>query len=468
MLEAGAGQADITPDLGSPLSGFIARENRPSTGLDTPLFVRALALRHQNTAYFLFSFDLLGIDAPLAEQMTAGLQNVLGPTFARERCILTAVHNHSGPPTGLLLGEAPSDSDYLDRLVAQTVSAAQQALAALRPAELIMAERRLPDLTYNRRAILPDGRVSISLDPDLPVLQRGPLDDRLTILLFRDLAGRSLVSIAHFACHGVAVLSQNIGADIPGALSSKIEALLGVPCLFLQGAAGDTNPTTVTATYQDLLSWIEQARPHLEHLESSFCSVEIAPLHAVHHQLVLEFAPLPAPELASREADALERIAGGDTSSPDLHDAINSIKNTMNLLPGEPLASEKCRFVAQVLAGHARRVEIAARQSSRLPPLTLPLSAWRLGNLGLVFIPAEIFTSTGQKICSLSSNLSVLPVTYRSSLAGYLPEQDALSKGGYEVNDAWRFYGKLAPFAHDSEARLLDAVDLLIQDMEVI
>src|SRR5512147_2804337 len=105
MLEVGFGQADITPPVGVPLGGFIARENRPSSGIDTALFVRALALRQQEDHYLLLSYDLLGLDADLEAQILTRLESDLAPQFTRERCVLAAVHNHSGPATGILLGE---------------------------------------------------------------------------------------------------------------------------------------------------------------------------------------------------------------------------------------------------------------------------------------------------------------------------------------------------------------------------
>jgi len=463
--QAGAGQAEITPLIGTPLSGFIARENRPSTGIDTPLFVRALALENQNQVFLMLSYELLGIAKVLEEEILAGLENGLEAVFARERCVLTATHNHSGPPTGLLLGEAPPDPQYVEYLVAQSLSAARQALAALQPAQLFATERRLPALTYNRRAVLPDGRVSIAPVPDLPVMRRGPLDDRMTILLWCDLSGRSLAALVNFACHGVAVLSQNIGADIPGALATEIGARLGAPCLFLQGAAGDTNPTTVTADRAELEVWLAQALTHLGDLEESLRPAPSLPLAAACHPFSLEFAPLPSQETAERQAQEFRRIAAGDLTSSDLKAAIRTFKNTMNLPLDAALDPAKSHFVAQVLAEHATGVLAAAHQDAPLPMLATRICIWRLGELLLVFLPGEIFSSTGLKIRSLREDLVTLPVTYLAPLVGYIPDQEALALGGYEVDDAWRFYKQPAAFALDSEARLINEVAGLIQEL---
>jgi neutral ceramidase len=468
MVEAGFGQADITPSIGPPLSGFIARENQPSTGIYSPLAVRALALRDANLLYLLLSYDLLGLGVDLENQIQERLGTELGPGFARERCVLTAVHNHSGPPTGILLGEKPSPPDYLERLVSQSVLAAKDALAAVRPSRLFMVERHIPSLTYNRRALLTDGRVSIAPRPDLPIVSRGPLDDRMTILLWRDLSGRNIAGLIHFACHGVAVLSQEIGADIPGELARKIGELIGAPCLFLQGAAGDVNPTTVTAGISDLQSWVEQTLSYLRNLQDGFRFVQDEPIRAITRSLYLNFAPLPSLEDAERNLDALLRIAAGDLNSIDLRDKILSFKNTMNLPSEVALDPAKALFTALTLAEHARLVLNLAQQGGPPPSQPLRVCVWRIGEFALTYLAGEIFASTGLKIRSLSRRLSILPVAYLSPLVGYLPDAEAIALGGYEITDAWRFYGKPAPFAANSETRILEGLNMLIQELEKI
>ena len=65
-------------------------------------------------------------------------------------------------------------------LCEHTVQAAQQAIQSLRPASLYAASYRIPGHTINRRALMADGRVSMALEPDGFVLERGPVDDTLT------------------------------------------------------------------------------------------------------------------------------------------------------------------------------------------------------------------------------------------------------------------------------------------------
>ncbi len=463
LTEVGYGQADITPPVGTPLSGFVSRENRPSTGIDSQLYVHALALRSAGHLLFLLSYELLGLGPELQGRIETSLKAEIGGDFDAERCLLVSVHNHSGPSTGMLLGDAVPAEEYLERLVSQSVFAASLALNSLCPAHLYVTERNLPGLTYNRRAILPDGRVSIAPFPDLPVVQRGPLDDRLTLLVWRDLNGRDLVGLIHYACHGVAVLAQTINGDIPGELTAKIGEQLGAPCLFLQGAAGDVNPTTVTAGWVDLQAWLKKALTRLSNLDAGLRPVQDLPVKTVNHSLLLEYATLPARAEAQRNLDDLLQIAEGDSTSSSLQVAIQSFRNTLNLTSDAVLDPAKTRFVAMVLVEHARRVLAAVQEGKPLAPQPMHICSWQVGEYVLVFMAAEIFTSTGIKIRSLDPGRSILPISCLAPLVGYLPDREALALGGYEVNDAWRFYGQLSPFSSNSEERLVDEIAGIIQ-----
>jgi hypothetical protein len=245
-----------------------------------------------------------------------------------------------------------------------------------------------------------------------------------------------------------------------------MSALLGAPCLFLQSAAADVNPTTVTARQVDLQAWADQAMEHLKGLEDLVQPFRETPFRALTGILQLAYQPLPDSEVAERYVWDLERIAGGDVASPDLQETIRTFKNTMNLRPEEPLEPAKARFTAQALAEAGRKTLAAIQTGAPPSPQPLHLTGWRLGDFLLVFMAAEIFSATGQQIRQMSTRLSVLPVSCMAPLVGYLPDPPSISLGGYEVSDAWRFYGHPAPFAPDSEPRLLQQVAGLVQKLQ--
>lgn len=464
-VEVGCGTADITPEIGTVLSGFIFRENKPSTAIDDPLTVRVLLLRQDRTLHFLISYELLGISAALQAQLLATLAQDLGSDFSPQRCVLLATHTHSAPPASPLEGEADPDPAYWQLLGRRTVAAARQALERLSPAALYIATLRVPGLTYNRRAVLLDGRVSMALEPDGPVLERGPVDDTLTVLVWRDARGKNLAGVVHFACHGVAVCTQAIGGDIPGELTRRLERLIDAPCLFLQGAAGDINPLTVAAGRPAMRAWTEQFAAHLQNLPDKLLPLPNSPLHCQSTWLPLDYQPLPGRTCIEQNIVNFDWIARGGIDSPEVQPAIRLLGNLMNFEPGQRPDPAKAAYAALALARAERRVLAVHESGQPPPPCSLHVSLWRLGPIVSAFVAAELFALTGFKIRALGRSQAVLPVTYAAPVVGYVPDRAAMAKGGYEVDFAWRFYRHPALFATDSEQRILKTVHTLLREL---
>jgi hypothetical protein len=138
----------------------------------------------------------------------------------------------------------------------------------------------------------------------------------------------------------------------------------------------------------------------------------------------------------------------------------------MNKPPEEPLEPEKARFAALAMAEAGRKTLAVVRSKAAILPQPMRVTTWRLGDVILVFIAGEIFSITGLRIRSLSADLTVLPITCMAPLVGYIPDQASILLGGYEVDDAWRFYGHPAPFTPDSESRLIQQVAIMVNKLK--
>ncbi len=420
-------------------------------------------MRAGESVHYLFSFELLAISEPLEQLLLTALERGLGREFARQRCLLTATHTHSAPPASPLEGESQPDPAYWRLLGERAVQAALAAREQLTPAHLYCATLHVPGLTYNRRALLSDGRVSMALEPDGVVLARGPVDDILTLLAWRAGDGRSLAAIVHFACHGVAMCTSAIGADIPGQASRHVEAKLqGAHCLFLQGAAGDTNPVTVSAGRPQLDAWWERFGPYLDRALADLRPIPCTPFRTAGADLPLEYQPLPTYAVVEARVAGLERIAQGDVDSPEVQAAVGLLANLLNVRRGERLDPAKAAFAAAALVRTERRTLAAVESGHEPGPCPLRMSVWRMGRVTLVAMAGEIFAATGQRIRGLHPGRVLLPVTCGAPIVGYVPDREAMARGGYEVDDAWRFYRRPAPFAHDAEERIVEMAQGLI------
>ncbi|MBI4549851.1 MAG: neutral/alkaline non-lysosomal ceramidase N-terminal domain-containing protein [Candidatus Omnitrophica bacterium] len=225
-LRAGAARREITPPVGTPLSGYARRRGRPSTGVHDPLYVRVLALSDGTDRLILASCDLVAVHQELYERVLEQARSKHG--LAPEQLWLAATHNHSGSGA---LGKrfieriigGRFNRKVFDLTAAKIGEAIDEALETLSPASLEMSEARLDGLIENR------------------MIENGPVDEELKVLRVRQ-DGKTLAWVVNLAAHPTVLNAANFlfSADFPGALAARLEAKSpGSVCLFLNGASGD-------------------------------------------------------------------------------------------------------------------------------------------------------------------------------------------------------------------------------------
>ncbi len=222
VFAAGAARIDITPPVGYPLWGYAARKDQPSTGIRDPLQARALVLAAGPDRIALVSLDL-GRAPPRA--VTASLRRRLKDAIGLEHFFLVASHTHHGPI--LELDDWPAKAPYVKQLEQQLFDVIVRADKARKPARFGVGSKEV-NLNRNRHSKRPDR----------------PEDRELLVLRVEDLDGKPIAHVVNFAAHAILrdAKDRQISADWPGVLAASIEKDHDVPCLFLQGAAGDLSP----------------------------------------------------------------------------------------------------------------------------------------------------------------------------------------------------------------------------------
>ena len=218
-LQAGAARTEITPPIGHAMWGYGSRHDQPSEGVLDPLSARALVLAAGADKIAIVSLDLGR--AP-TRQATAAIrarvkQAGIGHVF------LCASHTHHGPV--LELDDWPdAKKPYVRQLEEKLANLILEANKRLKPARLGVASKEVP-FNRNRHS------------------KRGdrPLDRDFLILRVEDADGKPIAHVVNFAAHPTMTSEKvrKFSADYPGALAALVEKETGVPCLFLQGAAGD-------------------------------------------------------------------------------------------------------------------------------------------------------------------------------------------------------------------------------------
>lgn len=412
MIRAGAALVDITPPSGLALSGFAAR-SEPALGAHDSLTVRAVVV--ENTA--LVVADVIGLHADMARRI-------------RERCVLpadnvivAALHTHGGPVsmTGRLSQKA--DTAYLERLEAACVHAIDGAVSSARPARLTAGWGADPGVARNRRHA------------------GGMIDSALPVLRIRDSAGDPIAVITAYACHPVVLGADNRfwTADYPHCVRKYLEAANpGAMALFLTGCAGDANTghsahasiSLAPSTYRSF----ESAQAYGERIAAAACQADEIPMEE-HVSVANRTLNLGFERRETETPQALAERWSRERKTAD------------------PARAALLTFWIDWAA------EIAGRP---LTPVEARVSVLNWGGLPIVALPGEIFAETALRIRRKMSESPSFVIGFAEDNPGYIPPAPEYAFGGYEVDEAHRYYGQPATFASGSAEALADAaVDLL-------
>jgi hypothetical protein len=218
-LEAGFGEADITPKLGGKpvyLAGF--GKNRKATAVHDPLTARAVVLAHGGRKVALVCVDLVGLFRANVVRVREGL-----PGF--DYVLVSSTHVHEGPDTLGLWGAGPLESgvdpDYLRLVERRVVRAVRDADAARKPVTARLGTAKAPELLHDSRE---------------PYVKH----DELVALAFRDARGEPAGLVVQWNCHPETLDAKctEITADYVGSTVKYLRDRHRCPVVYLTGTVG--------------------------------------------------------------------------------------------------------------------------------------------------------------------------------------------------------------------------------------
>jgi neutral ceramidase len=414
MIRAGTALVDITPPAGLALSGFAAR-SQPALGAHDPLTVRAVAV--ENTA--LVVADVIGFHGNMVRRI-------------RERCMLpadnvvvAALHTHGGPVSMMDRLSQQADTAYLERLEAACVHAIDKAVSSAQPAHMVAGWGADPGVARNRRHA--DGLV----DTALPVLR------------VRDVAGDPIAVITAYACHPVVLGADNRiwTADYPHYVRERREAAHpGAMAFFLTGCAGDANTghsahasiSLASSTYRSF----ESAQVYGERIAAAACQADEVPLgeHVSVANRLLHLG-LERRETEPPQALAERWYRERETADPARAALLTHWITWAAKIAGRPLTPTEAR-----------------------------VSVLNWGGMPIVALPGEIFAETALQIRQKMSRNPGFVIGFAEDNPGYIPPVPEYAFGGYEVDEAHRYYGQPATFAAGSAEALAEAAVSLLTE----
>jgi len=139
-----------------------------------------------------------------------------------------------------------------------------------------------------------------------------------------------------------------------------------------------------------------------------------------------------------------------------INEQAESIARTASAQPGETARQQYKVAVARLEWAWETRLAIADGTAPKF--VTAEVQTLQLGDVVLVAVPGELFVELGFAIKQALAPLHTIVVGYANDNIGYIPTRASYPQGGYEVDDAYRYYGYVAPLAPAAGEQLVDAV----------
>lgn len=406
-------------DPGSPW----ARQFPASQGVHTDPTVRVVALTNALTRVAFIRLDLTITSPSLRSRLDAALK----AAGEEAHLFLHATHTHAGPARIMppaRLGSATGtdfvslvmdhyDAEVETRMVSAIVDAVTDAFAHLQPVSVGLASVEAGDFNDDRRC------------ENDPVYGSDDRDTALTVVRLDvvDEAGnpvRPLTALLHYAMHGTVLGSDNTlqSTEAPGALELYASDLLGLPAMYVQGAAGDVSPRGGPFGHTDLQRLERQGRAQARLAQQAWERAAPGPAVAKARLDFRERGVLLTREAFGYAKDEFPEWGGIQCAAggPGMCGAVKSTPAEVFCLPLEP-----------------RR------------PFKTALSLLRIGDLLFFSLPGEPGTGLSRKMVGALAPLgatTVLPVGYAQDHYGYLLEEDDWLRGGYEPTVSaygWKF-----------------------------
>lgn len=421
----GMAKADITPALDCLLYGYPSE--RHAARVMDQLSVGVVAVKQGEETVLLISAEICEINREKCEEIRKAIGEVTGVKW--ENIIYATVHTHSGPVTHTNEGWGEADDDYLDkRLTTASVEAAKKALASMQPA--VMGIGTVDSMAgVNRRQVTADGEVILGQNPD------GPYDPIMTVIHFQAVSGEKIGSIVHFAAHPTAAAENlSITRDWPGLMVDRIEELSGAPCMYINGAEGDVGPRLSNGKTTGDESYVEEiglvAAADAEKAYRSIDTYKTPSLRVSYGSIQLPFIEPPSIEAVEERIEAM----------------------------GDP---EKLIEVDITKYAQLQKIKAVYESGNPFPEgMEIPQTLIAIGDLALVPASFEAFCNIALSIREKSPYQFTLLLGLTGGCCGYLPTEDQIPYGGYEV-DSFHAAGVIS-FVDNADKYMIDQnVELL-------
>ena len=416
MLKAGFARLDVTPPLGSDLSGYFYR--RLAKGIRDPLYLNAVAIGSGEETIVLMAVDYIGIKLDQNVRIRKLVSERTG--LPADHILIAALHQHTSPCIADPEGRATAlrDKTFVDVFSRKCADAAVMAIddmkdATMRTAALEVAE----PIAFVRRYFAADGSVQTNPDTAKYTLTGRCADADNTMRLVRFCReGANDIALVNFSTHPDVIGGEYFSADWPGFTRKYVEEYIpGVSAIFFTGCQGDSNHIDFFKPKSERLNGGDRYG-HSKYMGRTVANAVCA---AWEHT-----------EEASTEggifAENVVLYNKTNTEGVDEYDKYKAWQedHEAGRLGYNPHITE---------LAYASRI-VRLRSAPVFHPV--PLTVMGVGSVAFVGFGGEAFTAYGTAMRAIAPEKFVVCAVCANGYEGYFPTEEAFAQGGYEAKSS--------------------------------
>ena len=467
-LRAGAAVGDITPELGQLIVGDWVPE--PAKHIHDPLSVRALVLDDGAQRIAFVVADNVGLPREVCDEAKRLTQELTG--LDRAHVMISSTHTHSAvaadtlrltrdsygrmekPVSAGLYYDPGSDERvpayqrFVARRIADTI---QRAINQLEPARIGWGSGREASQVFNRRWFINDEKArrnpfggvdEVRMNPPRAastlVKPAGPTDPEIAFVSVQSASGRPIAVLAAYSLHYVGGVPRGVvSADYYAEFARRLGEMLGADRndppfvgIMANGTSGDINnidfrePPPKRQPFEQIRRVANLVAAEVYRALQTVAHHDDVTIDARYEELPVALRH-PTAEMLQRAREIVAR----PENPPGWH-------------------QYELNYASRVLQRAAVPESVA-----------LPLQVIRIGEVGIMTIPAETFVEIGLELKARAPFARPIPISIANGAYGYLPSAAQHPLGGYET---WLGTNLLEPAAATkiTDALLRMATDL--------
>ena len=421
VFKAGAAREDTTPAVGTLLYGY--NPHQESTSVHDNLSVTAFCVSQNGQIAIMITAEIGDINTALCDEIREKVGEECGVPYSH--VVVSSTHTHSAPNLSGVAGWGELNMPYYnDVFLPAVLKAAKQAYENMQPAEIAIGVTE-SKIGINRREQYRDGSIGLGQNP------HGCYDPNMTVVSIRNTDTKEgILNLIHYGCHGTtAGCNHEITRDWSGVMIDRLEIETRTLTAFWNGAIGDVGPRlTNGATVGDI--YFTEEHGGLAASDAMRAYKARGGYHKGELGVFCDTVKLPHKPMPTLEE--VEAKLNGYT---------------------EP---EKLINIQRLEYEHYKETyEFLKNGGGEVPQYhTFEQTIISLGDVVFIPFPYEQFSEIAMRLREYSPYPYTLTLSCTNGYNVYLPSQDQLCRGGYEVGCF--MYGNLFPLADNTDQNIID------------